>query len=109
MTRILVVDDDKLVRRVVVAALTHHGYDVTGCASLEEALASLDGVGLVVTDLKLGDGDGSELIEQVAGRIPVIVLSGSVDLEHKRIDGAAAVLSKPFRQAELLAVIASLV
>jgi len=109
VTRVLVVDDDKLVRRVIVAVLTRDGYEVVGCGSVPEALAELDGVEIVVTDLKLGDGgDGRDLIERLAGRIPVVVLSGSVNLSKQQIDGAAAVLSKPFRQAELLAAIREL-
>lgn len=109
MTRVLVVDDDKLVRRVVVAALTRDGYEVVACATVAEALASLEGVAIVVTDLKLGEGgDGRDLIKRLAGRVPVVVLSGSVNLAKQRFDGAAAVLSKPFRQAELLATIREL-
>lgn len=106
MTRVLVVEDDALVRRVIVSMLSRQAFDVVTCTSVAEALETLDGVDIVVTDLDLGGReDGRELARRLSGRLPVIVVSGDAEL-GRGIPEAAAVVGKPFRHAELLAALA---
>jgi diguanylate cyclase (GGDEF)-like protein len=65
---VLVVDDEKPIRDLVMAILTMHGYEGTACATLEEAMETLrkesDRFDIVLTDLNLGDGaSGFQLLE----------------------------------------------
>ena len=77
MGRVLLVDDDAAIRTVVSEALRRVGHRVSAAATLAEAdqLLVRDAPELVVTDVVLPDGDGLEHWREVAGRLPVIVLS----------------------------------
>jgi DNA-binding NtrC family response regulator len=112
--RVLVVDDEQNLRKVLAATLQREGYEVTVCADGEEALAALDrdGADVVVTDLVMPRLDGLSLLRSVVARhpdVPVIVITA-----HGRIDsaveamkaGAFDFLAKPFEHKELKAIIA---
>jgi DNA-binding NtrC family response regulator len=112
--RVLVVDDEQSLRKVLAATLQREGYEVTVCADGQEALASLerDGADVVVTDLVMPRMDGMTLLRKVVARhpdVPVIVITA-----HGRIDsaveamkaGAFDFLAKPFDHEELKAIIA---
>ena len=74
---VLVVDDDDIVRRVVRAGLEHAGFSVVDAASLGTARALLtEPIAGLVLDRQLDDGDGLELVDDVAERHPraVVVL-----------------------------------
>ena len=99
---ILLVDDDPGVRFALTEVLLERGYRVVCASSGAQALASLDGVDVVVTDFSMPGMDGLELVSQIAARapsLPVILLTahGSenlVGLASSR--GACGCLSKPF-------------
>lgn len=79
--RILVVDDEEIVRYSLVNVLNTRGYEVEGVASAEEALTRLytKDYNLVLTDLLMEGMDGLELLENVkviAPRTMVIVITG---------------------------------
>jgi nitrogen regulation protein NR(I) len=112
--RVLVVDDEPNLRRVLSATLQREGYEVTLCADGEEALAALerDGADVIVTDLVMPKIDGLTLLRKVVARhpdVPVIVITA-----HGRIDsaveamkaGAFDFVSKPFEQGDLKRIIA---
>jgi DNA-binding NtrC family response regulator len=112
--RVLVVDDEQNLRKILAATLQREGYEVTVCADGEQALAALgrDGADVVVTDLVMPKMDGLSLLRRVVARhpdVPVIVITA-----HGRIDsaveamkaGAFDFLAKPFEHRELKAVIA---
>ncbi len=112
--RVLVVDDEPNLRRVLSATLQREGYEVTLCADGEEALVALerDGADVIVTDLVMPKLDGLSLLRKVVQRrpdVPVIVITA-----HGRIDsaveamkaGAFDFVAKPFEQAELKRIIA---
>ncbi|MFL5411847.1 MAG: sigma-54-dependent transcriptional regulator [Myxococcales bacterium] len=112
--RVLVVDDEQSLRKVLAATLQREGYEVSVCANGEEAIAALDrdGADVVVTDLVMPKMDGLTLLRKVVARhpdVPVIVVTA-----HGRIDsaveamkaGAFDFLAKPFDHADLKGIIA---
>jgi diguanylate cyclase (GGDEF)-like protein len=109
--RVLVVDDDRLIREMVRDALAEEGFRVLAVASGAEALDRLRHDGpfeLMITDLSMREMDGLELMEQAKREHPktdVIVLTGYASLESAlqamRL-GAADYLHKPVRPAEIV-------
>ena len=108
--RILVVDDEMQIRKMLRIALKSVGYEVTEAESVESGLAALvrQQPDLLVLDLGLPDGDGLELLTELRSfsKVPVIVLSvrnGDSD-KIKALDiGAQDYVTKPFSVEELLA------
>ena len=70
--RILVVDDEPNICRLLQRYLGRIGYDVVTAGSVPEALDTLDGshFDLVLTDLRLPGPSGLELLVEVTGRVP---------------------------------------
>jgi len=116
MARILVVDDEPSVRKVVRKALEHAGHEV---AEAEDGMVALDAcratpMDLVVTDLFMPVLDGLELIVKLREEFPgtkVVAISGSVYERRPRfleIAGRMAsvvTLAKPFEVDQLLAAV----
>lgn len=108
--RILVVDDEMQIRKMLRIALKSVGYEVTEADSVESGLAALvrQQPDLLVLDLGLPDGDGLDLLTELRSfsKVPVIVLSvrnGDSD-KIKALDiGAQDYVTKPFSVEELLA------
>jgi two-component system KDP operon response regulator KdpE len=110
VTRVLVVDDEHAILRVVGAGLKARGYDVDAAATGQAALdaTALHQPDLIVLDLGLPDIDGLDVIRRVRGwsDVPIIVLSaaGSDDRKVRALDeGADDYVTKPFSMPELLA------
>jgi two-component system KDP operon response regulator KdpE len=108
--QILVVDDERRIRRVLRVALRANGYAVTEAASGGEALDTLAvrPPDLVILDLVLPDMDGVDVCRRLRewSRVPVIVLSaqGEDDIKVRALDvGADDYVTKPFSMPELLA------
>ncbi len=108
--RILVVDDEKPMRRMLAASLASRGYEVLEAACGEEAVgqAALHQPDLVVLDLGLPDIDGIEVIRRLRewATMPIIILSVREDEDDKieALDaGADDYVTKPFVMGELLA------
>jgi DNA-binding response OmpR family regulator len=105
--RILIVEDSDSVRVLVTDYLRQKGYEVQGATSLVAARAALQSFRpeILVLDLGLDDGDGSELLaEQRASGIGCIVISSRADIKD-RLQllelGADDYLIKPFDLQEL--------
>ena len=111
MTTVLLVDDEPGVRFALSEVLRDRGYRVISVGSGLEALAALDGVDLVVTDLSMPGMDGLELVSQIAARapaLPVILLTAHGSEQLLRIAssrGACGCLSKPFDIDEIAQVV----
>ena len=60
--RVLIVEDEEKLRRVVQLQLQSAGFDVDQAGSAEEALRSADRADLIITDLKLPGMDGLQFI-----------------------------------------------
>lgn len=110
MARILVVDDDPQIQRMVRAGLKQRGLDSLGASTGEEALlvSESGSPSLLILDLGLPDVDGTTLIREIRRRssIPIIVLSGQ-EAEAKKVAaleaGADDFVTKPFGMDELIA------
>ena len=108
--RILIVDDEPQITRVLRRSLTTHGYDVRSAADGESALETLGDwpPDLVVTDLSMPNMNGLELCKRLRSisQIPIIVLSvrGEEQIKVEALDaGADDYVTKPFSMDELLA------
>lgn len=109
--RLLVVDDDESVRRVVAAILIDEGYETVTASNANSALEILtrDEFALVITDMKMPDRDGLWLLEQVrSGHADtgIIIMTGygQVDTAVQALRfGAADYLTKPVRVNQLCA------
>ena len=108
--RILVVDDEPQITRVLRRSLQTHGYDVRTAADGEAALDVVSDwtPDLIVTDLSMPGLDGIELCRRVRAQsaLPIIVLSvkGEEQTKVKALDaGADDYVTKPFGMDELLA------
>src|SRR6266576_2095364 len=108
--RILVVDDESQIARVLRTGLKTHGYDVRVAADGVSALETFSDwhPDLVVTDLSMPNMDGLELCRQLRklSQLPIIVLSvrGEEKTKVQALDaGADDYVTKPFGMDELLA------
>ena len=108
--RVLVVDDERAIRRFLRASLSAHGHTVFEASSGQEALSSVvnDRPDLIILDLRLPDLDGIEVTRQLREwtQTPIIILSVREDEASKvaALDvGADDYLTKPFGIAELMA------
>lgn len=108
--RILIVDDEPQITRVLRRSLTTHGYDVRSAADGESALETFGDwpADLVVTDLAMPNVNGIELCRRLRAlsRVPIIVLSvrGEEQMKVEALDaGADDYVTKPFGMDELLA------
>jgi two-component system KDP operon response regulator KdpE len=108
--RILVVDDEPQITRVLRTSLSSQGYDIRVANDGETALEIMKDwkPDLVVTDLSMPNMDGLELCRQlrVTSQVPIIVLSvrGEERTKVQALDaGADDYVTKPFGIEELLA------
>jgi DNA-binding NtrC family response regulator len=114
VSRILVIDDEEVIRGLVIEILETAGDEVTGAESAESALALLenDDFDLVVSDVIMPGLSGLELLDAVRTRrasLPVLLVTGagtSDTLNEALTRGAAGLVAKPFSHAELQAAVA---
>jgi two-component system, OmpR family, KDP operon response regulator KdpE len=110
VSRVLVVDDEAGLRKVVRDALEQAGHEVETAADGDEALAIATerAFDLVVTDLAMPRRDGLELVRELrrSSKVPILVLTvrGEEREKVKLLDaGADDYMTKPFGVGELLA------
>ncbi len=119
MRRILVVDDEQHVRRMLAACLSRAGYEVSVAKDGAEALKCLaqEPADLIVLDLLMPEKEGLETLMALRHnpeRPPIIVISGGARalgsdfLPVARKLGANITLQKPFQNQELLDAVAEL-
>jgi putative nucleotidyltransferase with HDIG domain len=107
--RILIVDDESSILRILARILTFEGYDCHTAQSVDTALESLHSVNpeVVISDIRMPERDGTELLLELHSKHPdiaVIMLTGhgDVDLAVRCLhDGASDFLTKPVRGAHL--------
>ncbi len=108
--RILVVEDEEKLRRVIQLELESNAYEVDGAPSAEQAMALATVADLVVTDLRLPGMDGLQFMAELHARgigAPIIVMTahGSVETAVEAMKrGAADFLQKPFSLDHLTTV-----
>jgi DNA-binding NtrC family response regulator len=106
---VLIVDDEKNIREGLAKLLDLEGYRTFSAADGKEALASLErsDMDLVITDLKMPNLPGEELLRQVQGTppgLPVIILTGHGTIEsavQAMKQGAYDYLTKPVDMSRL--------
>jgi DNA-binding NtrC family response regulator len=109
--RILVVEDEDKLRRVIQLHLESAGFDADGAASAEQAMPLVGMADLVITDLRLPGMDGLQFIQQLQARgaqaaILVITAHGSIEAAVDAMKlGAADFLQKPFSLDHLAAIV----
>ena len=108
--RILVIDDELQIRKLLRVSLSAHGYQI------EEAATAGDGItmttmtkpDMIILDLGLPDMDGKEVIKKIRewSQVPIIILTAR-DQEQEKIEaldaGADDYVTKPFGVGELMA------
>jgi DNA-binding NtrC family response regulator len=107
--KILLVDDDRNLLRVMTYHIAEAGFEVIPAASPSEALAKLEDQSpdLVITDLRMPQMDGLELLARIRTRhadLPVIVLTafGTIDKAVEAVKrGASDFLAKPVEKAQI--------
>ncbi len=109
MNRILLVEDETVIRTALHRFLARHGYEVAEAGTVAEVERDHDPAAydLVVADLRLPDRPGTELIEP-AGETPVVIMTSYASVPSavesmKR--GAADYIAKPFDHEELLLLV----
>jgi pilus assembly protein CpaE len=117
--KILIVDDDPNVQRLLQYTLKQEGYDVVTAADGAEGFRmwGSEGPALILLDVMLPKLDGYQVATKIrqeegqAGHVPIIMLTAEREVEQKVRGlraGADDYLIKPFHPAELLARIKSL-
>ena len=107
-TKILIVEDDRMLNEGIAYALRKKKYLVYSAGTLEEAETYLNqSVNLVILDINLPDGDGREFLKKVRGNNPVpVLLLTARDTEQDMLQGFAVgcddYVTKPFSMAVLL-------
>ncbi|OYW11518.1 MAG: two-component system response regulator, partial [Acidobacteriia bacterium 12-62-4] len=109
--RVLVIEDEERLRRVVQVHLSAAGFEVETAGSAEAAVPRLDWAGIVLTDLRLPGEDGLALVARIQSMrpgMPVVVMTafGSVETAVAAMKaGAADFVQKPFSLDHLQTVI----
>jgi len=116
--RILIVEDEILVRMFAVDALEDGGFQVHEAATGAEAVAQLtqlgDAISAVIIDLGLPDRQGDEVAAQmraIRSDLPILIASGRSEKELKdrfKLDGRVGIMVKPFTGPMLLAALEDL-
>jgi DNA-binding NtrC family response regulator len=113
MPNILFVDDELTVRQNYELLLKHHGYDMTVCSGVEEALKAMAGeeFDLIITDMRMSPLTGLDMLrsaKKIAPQTGVIVLTGHADVQNA-IEamklGALDYITKEADYKEILVVI----
>ena len=107
--KVLLVEDEEMVRTVAERALARAGYDVTSCANGEEGLAAIAEGGVfdvVVSDVVMPGMDGPAMVRAIRARLPhmpVLFMSGYAEEQLRRDIDIAEMhfIAKPFSVASI--------
>jgi DNA-binding response OmpR family regulator len=111
--RILVIDDEYVIRTFLSEILSFSGYETDIAASAQEGLTLYEknSYDLVISDLNLPESSGWEVAKTIKSRtplIPFILLSGwGIEVEDARLRecGIDRLISKPFQMDEIIEVV----
>ena len=112
MSRLLIIEDEQVIRSALRRLLERNKHQVTDCATVDQALAhELSAFDLILADLRLPGADGTEIIRH-AGDVPVLIMTSYASVRsavESMKQGAVDYISKPFEHDELLALIDDIV
>ena len=109
MSKILVVEDETIIRTALCKLLERNKYIVSDAASVKEAISQYDlnGFDLIISDLRLPGAPGTDLIT-MAGDVPVLIMTSYASL-RSAVDsmrlGAVDYIAKPFDHDEMLTAV----
>ncbi|MCU7852986.1 MAG: sigma-54 dependent transcriptional regulator [Candidatus Thiodiazotropha sp. (ex Monitilora ramsayi)] len=109
MSRILIIEDETVIRRAVKRLLERHGYQVSEAGSIEEAEAehSPKSFDLIISDVRLPGLPGTDIIN-LAAPVPVLIMTSYASI-RSAVDamkmGAIDYIAKPFDHDELLMLV----
>ncbi len=117
-TSVLVVEDDQILRNLIVRSLKAAQYQVSEAADGQKAIKALEAapVSIVVTDIIMPDQEGVETIIEIRRRWPdikIVAMSGGGRIDPTMILGLAqtfgadALLKKPFKPQDLIDVLSA--
>jgi CheY-like chemotaxis protein len=113
--KVLIVEDEPLIRLGLATAVEEAGYDVVEAANASEALRRLEAdpdIRLLLTDVDMPGGmDGIALAHHVRDRWPpvrLIVISGKVGVKPGQLPSGARFVSKPYQEPALLSIMQTL-
>jgi DNA-binding NtrC family response regulator len=112
-TRVLVVDDEPSIRLLCRVNLELDGHEVLEAHSLDSARATLseEHIDVLVLDVHLHRERSDALVGECHARrppIPVLLVTGSVEITHPGLSEADAILPKPFELDQLLSTVRTL-
>ena len=109
MLKILVVEDETVIRTALRRLLERNGYQVSEAGSVQEAESSheLEEFDLIISDLRLPGAPGTDLIRK-AGEVPVLIMTSYASL-RSAVDsmrmGAVDYIAKPFDHSDMIAAV----
>lgn len=114
--KILVVEDEPLIRLGLVSTIEEAGYDVIDAASADDAVRVLeanDDVRLILTDVDMpGSMNGIRLAHYVRNRWPpiaLVVISGKVGVQPGELPYGVRFMSKPYQEPVLLNLVETMI
>lgn len=113
MEKILIVEDEAVIRSALRKLLERNGYEVSEAGTVNEALDKfdLDNFDLIISDLRLPGASGTDMIKP-AGDVPVLIMTSYASL-RSAVDsmksGAVDYIAKPFDHDEMLAAVAAII
>lgn len=113
MRKILIIDDDPIIRLGISQFLTSQGYSVSSCADGNEGITAIENglFDLIITDLKLPHHDGFEMLKKaktISPKTGVIIITGHTDVDRALYvlkEGAFDYIVKPFSHEDLFVAV----
>lgn len=109
MHRILIVEDETVIRTALRRLLERNNYQVIESGSVQEAITAneLEDFDLIISDLRLPGAPGTDLISK-AGEVPVLIMTSYASL-RSAVDsmrmGAVDYIAKPFDHSDMIAAV----
>lgn len=113
MEKILIVEDETVIRSALRKLLERHDYDISEAGAVSEAMGNYDlnSFDLIISDLRLPGAPGTDLIK-AAGDVPVLIMTSYASL-RSAVDsmksGAVDYIAKPFDHNEMLEAVANII
>ena len=113
MEKILIVEDELVIRSALSKLLSRHQYQTSEAGSVSEALEGFDlsSFDLIISDLRLPGASGTDMIKH-AGDVPVLIMTSYASL-RSAVDtmksGAVDYIAKPFDHDEMIETVSTII